>query len=201
MKSFRSPLILMLVAAALAGGVYFMEFGRQAGKSPTSSLPTVSPIFSFGESEVQGLTVKTLATTVVLEKTDGKPWTVQSPQPAGSANEAIVSFLLTQFRSPRDRELKVPASRRGEFGFDQSLGTVEIRLNNQQMHTLVLGKLNFDRTGLYAIVDPSVDPKADLTVFIVPTSFESAVSRPVSEWRSKPIPPTPSPKPSPSASP
>ncbi len=186
MKSFRSPLILMVVAAALAGGVYFVEFGRQSPKAPTASSPTVSPIFGFGESEVKGLTVKTLATTVALEKTGEKSWIVQSPPPAGGANEAIVSFLLNLFKSPRDRELKVPASRRGEFGFDQPLGTVEVRLENQQMHTLVLGTLNFDRTGLYAIVDPSVDPNADLTVFIVPTSFESAVNRPVAEWRSNP---------------
>ncbi len=199
MNSFRSPLILMVVAAALAGGVYFVEFGRQSGNAPTASSPTVSPIFGFGESEVKGLTVKTLATTVALEKTGEKSWVVQSPPPAGGANEAIVSFLLNQFKSPRDRELKVSASRRAEFGFDQPLGTVEVRLKNQQMHRLVLGKLNFDRTGLYAIVDPSVDPNADLTVFIVPTSFESAVSRPVAEWRSKPTP-TP-PKASPSASP
>jgi Domain of unknown function (DUF4340) len=195
MKSFRSPLILMFVAAALAGGVYFVEFGRQSGKSPTSSVPTVSAIFAFGEQEVRALTVKTLAATVVLEKT-GSSWTIKSPQPSGPANEAIVSFLLNLFKSSRDRELKIPASRLGEFGLDRPLSTIEIRLENQQIHTLVLGKLNFDRTGLYAIVDPSVDPKADATVVMVPTSFESAVSRPVAEWRSKPIVPKPSPKPS-----
>ena len=47
----------MFVAAALTGGVYFLEFGRQSGKAPTASSPTVSSIFGFGESEVQGLTV------------------------------------------------------------------------------------------------------------------------------------------------
>ncbi len=195
MKSFRSPLILMFVAAALAGGVYFVEFGRQSGNSPTSTSPTGSPIFGFAESEVKGLTIKTLATIVVLEKAES--WVVQSPQPVGPANEAIVAFLLNLFKSPRDRELRVAASRRAEFGFDQPLGSVEIRLNNQQIHTLVLGKLNFDRTGLYAIVDPPIDPKADLTVFIVPTSFESAANRPVQEWRSKPAKPSQAPKPKP----
>ncbi len=127
---------------------------------------------------------------------------VKSPQPAGLANEAIVSFLLNLFKSSRDRELKVPANRLGEFGLDRPLSTIEIRLENQQIHTLILGKLNFDRTGIYAIVDPSVNPKAEATVMMVPTSFESAVNRPVAEWRSKPIvtQASPSPQSSPKSS-
>jgi hypothetical protein len=187
MKSLRTPLTLMFAAAALAIGVYFVEFGRQSssqsGSQSTASTASVPSLFGFKEQAVRGLSIKTLATTVILEKSPG--WTVRSPQPVGPANEAIVAFLLNLFNSPRDRELKIPASRRAEFGLEQPLATIEIKLDDQKMHTLVLGKLNFDRTGLYAIVDPSVDPRADLSVLMVPTSFESAVSRPVNEWRTR----------------
>jgi len=57
-------------------------------------------------------------------------------------------------------------------------------LPNQQMQTIVLGKLNFDRTGLYAAVNPPVDPNMAFSVLLVSPSFESAVTRPVEEWRS-----------------
>jgi Domain of unknown function (DUF4340) len=197
MKSFRTPLVLLFTAALLAGGVYFVEFGRQSSqpKNP-ASVTTPSTLFGFKEADVKGLSIKTLGKaldhSVVLEKDSG--WKLRSPQPAGPANEAIVAFLLNLLMSQRDRELRVPSSRLAEFGFDQPLATIEIKLENQQLHTLVLGKLNFDRTGIYAIVDPSVNPQADLSILLVPTRFESAVNRPLNEWRPKPTKPSPQPR-------
>ena len=99
------------------------------------------------------------------------------------ASEAVVAFLTNLLMSPRERVIQVPAMRRSEFGLDQPLATIEITTVNQQRHSLILGRLNFDRTGLYALVDPSVNPNADLSVMVVPTSFESAVMRNGLEWR------------------
>ena len=185
MKLLGTPLLLMTAAAGLAGVVYFVEFHRP----PTSSQTTVSPmtatsaarLFEFQEREIQGLSIKTVGTTVVLEKE--KIWMVRSPLPTVPANEAVVAFLTNLLMSPRDRMIQVPATRRSEFGLDQPLATIEITTVNQQRHSLILGRLNFDRTGLYALVDPSVNPNADLSVMVVPTSFESAVMRNGLEWR------------------
>ncbi|MCY7407010.1 MAG: DUF4340 domain-containing protein [Alkalinema sp. CAN_BIN05] len=185
MKLLRTPLILMAAAAAIAGAVYFVEFHRP----PTSSQTTVSPttatsparLFEFQEREIQGLSIKTVGTTVVLEKE--KTWMVRSPLSTVPASEAVVAFLTNLLMSPRERVIQVPATRRSEFGLDQPLATIEITTVNQQRHRLILGQLNFDRTGLYALVDPSMDPNADLSVMVVPTSFESAVVRNGLEWR------------------
>jgi len=185
MKLLRTPLILMGAAATMAGVVYFIEFHRL----PTSSQTTVSPttatsaarLFEFQEREIQGLSIKTVGTTVVLEKE--KTWMVRSPLPTVPANEAVVAFLTNLLMSPRERVIQVPATRRSEFGLDQPLATIEIMTVNQQRHRLILGRLNFDRTGLYALVDPSMDPNADLSVMVVPTGFENAVIRDGLEWR------------------
>jgi hypothetical protein len=192
MKLLRTPLILMAAASTLAGVVYFVEFHRptnrlvsglttsqQTGVNPTATSPV--GLFDFQERDIQGLSIKTVATTIVLEKE--KTWIVRSPLPKAPANEAVVAFLTSLLMSPRERVIQVPATRRSEFGLDQPLATIEITTINQQHHSLILGRLNFDRTGLYALVDPSVDPNADLSIMVVPTSFESAVIRNGSEWR------------------
>ncbi len=193
MKLLRVPLTLMGAAAVLAGVVYFVEFyrpttsphssqttGQQTSMSPTTAT-TASQLFEFQEREIQGLSIKTVATTVVLEK--GKTWMVRSASPVVPANEAVVAFLTNLLMSPRERVLQVPSVRRSEFGLDQPLATIEITTINQQRHSLILGRLNFDRTGLYALVNPPLDPNADLSVMVVPTSFESAVIRNGMEWR------------------
>ena len=96
MTALRTPLILMFVAAALAGGVYFVEFGRQTNPTANPMAQQHPALFGFKASEVKGLSIKTLATTVVLEKSSPTPptWTLRSPQPVGPANEAIVAYLL-----------------------------------------------------------------------------------------------------------
>ena len=180
MKLLQVPLTLMAAAATLAGMVYFVEFYRPITSpqttDPQPSVSTATPrLFEFQEREIQGLSIKTVATTVVLEK--GKTWMVRSASPMVPANEAVVAFLTNLLMSPRERVVQVPSSRRSEFGLDQPLATIEITTINQQRHSLILGRLNFDRTGLYALVDPPLDPNADLSVMVVPTSFESAVMR------------------------
>ena len=192
MKLLQVPLTLMATAAALVGVVYFVEFHRPTtspqATGPQTSVSTATPrLFEFQERDIQGLSIKTVATTVVLEK--GKTWMVRSASPVVPANEAVVAFLTNLLMSPRERVLQVPSSRRSEFGLDQPLATIEITTINQQRHSLILGRLNFDRTGLYALVDPSLDPNVDLSIMVVPTSFESTVMRNGLEWRNsvKPI--------------
>lgn len=183
----RTPLILMTVAATLAGVVYWIEFNRstvsQNHLTPSSPINGMSPtrLFEFQECEIQGLSIKTAATIVVLEKE--KTWIVRSPAPTAPASEAVVAFLTNLLTSPRHQAIQVPAARRSEFGLDQPLATIEITTVKQQRHRLILGRLNFDRTGLYALVDPSPDPEAELSIVVVPTSFESAVIRDGVEWR------------------
>lgn len=62
-----------------------------------------------------------------------------------------------------------------------------------------MGKPNFNRNFLYALVDPPANTNQDLSVLLIPIDFQNAVDRPLSEWkRDKP---KPSPSVTPSASP
>ena len=111
-------------------------------------------------------------------------WMLRSPKPEGKASETSVAFLTNLLVGKGDRLPAIAAARKAEFGLNQPLATIEIQLPNQQRQTLVLGNLNFNRTGRYAAVNPSVDPNANVSMLLVSPNFEGAVTRTIGEWRS-----------------
>jgi hypothetical protein len=121
------------------------------------------------------------------------------------ADEAAIAFLLNLLATSKSpRTLSVEPQRQKEFGFDQSPGTVEVTLQNQQRHRLVLGGQDPTESFIYAQVDPPAQTQTSLPVVLVPTAFLNAISRPLSEWQAqtKPAPGSPkAPTPSPSIDP
>lgn len=203
MKLQSRTLILLLTALAMAGGVYLYE--RQTSHSASlGQKEELTPLFDFKEDQVQRLTVKTPAQTLIFERTAPampSTWTMKSPQ-SGPANEGVIAFLLNLLAtSQSDRTLTIPTAQIVEFGLQQPKATIEVTLNNQQTHRLVLGNATFDPAKLYAQVDPPAPPLANASIQIVPVDFANAVNRPLSEWRqppqSKPTLIQPSPSPSP----
>jgi hypothetical protein len=121
----------------------------------------------------------------------------------GAASEASVAYLAnliaTAQRQPLkpdagETTLRIPVNRLAEFGFNQPLATIDVNLDNQTSHRLLLGKPNFNRSAIYAQVDPPATASEDRRVVLVPITFENAVNRPLSEWRNPPPSPA-SPKP------
>jgi Domain of unknown function (DUF4340) len=160
-----------------------------ANPSPTASAnpsPTVSP--------------NLIPQAIAVERVAGQ-WQLSAPLKV-PANEPTVAFLTNLLTTTqRDRTLNVSPDRAAEFGLDKPMGTIGITLTDQQKHKLVLGKLSFDRTWLYALIDP--DPNAkDLVVSLVSPQFANAVDRDLKEWQVvKPIAPAADQSPSPDASP
>ena len=139
------------------------------------------------ERDIEALTIKTLAQTIVLDKISSTGWMLRLPKPEGKASETSVAFLTNLLVGKGDRLPAVAVDRKAEFGLNPPLATIEIQLPNQQRQTLVLGNLNFNRTGRYAAVNPSVDPNANVSMLLVSPNFESAVTRTIGEWRSAPL--------------
>lgn len=224
MKIQRTPLILLAIALSLGAFVYLYEVQgkpqREAAQAQTEQL------FTFKEEDVRSLTLTTPSETLAFAKTPAArvssapkadPKAVAQPQ-AGTliwamtapdkavANDATVAYLLNLMATgKRQQTLKVPAAQQGEFGFDQPIAIAEVKLANQQTHRLVLGKPNFNRSALYAQVDPPAQASAERSVVLVSTDFENAVNRPLADWKAKestaPSPTPSSPTPSSSAKP
>lgn len=139
--------------------------------SPTSS-PSPSP--------------NSTATPTSSQPAKAEIWMMTTPTKT-IANDASVAYLLNLLATgTRQQSLSIPAARKAEFGLDTPSAIAEVKLANQTTHRLVLGKPNFNRTGVYALVDPPSDSKADLNVALVSIDFENVASRPIDEWKEKP---------------
>lgn len=104
--------------------------------------------------------------------------------PASDASVAFLLNLLTTGKSDSTLVMTDPAKQRQEYGLDEPVATVEVKLKNQQSHRLILGKPDFNGTFLYAQSDPPPDKSENIEVLLVSPDFQNAVNRPLSEWKS-----------------
>ena len=192
MKLNRTPVILLIVAVLLGGVVYLQQQIPPPVKSEAQLL------FGFEEADVRSLNLKTLEQNLSFVK-NAPPnpaiWQMTSPNQV-RANDASVAYLLNAIASANSAApLTAPTAKQAEFGFDSPLATVELTLKDSKTHRLILGKPNFNRTSLYAQIDPQ--PGSELKIFLVSLDFENAVNRPLSEWQqaaTMPAPKAPPPK-------
>ncbi|MEH2026430.1 DUF4340 domain-containing protein [Nostoc sp.] len=207
MKLPRTTLILILLALGLGGFVYFYEIRGATQREEIKEQK--QKIFSFGENDVQSLTVKTKKLTLNLERSSesssNPKWLIKSPI-SGPANDAIVSYLMDLLvKGNSERTLSTPAKQLEEFALDPPQATINITLKNRQSHQLILGKSNFNGRFLYAQTDPATKPDGNINVLLVSTDFANAVNRELSEWKqpvdnSQKLPPLTIPKPTPTNS-
>ena len=186
MKLNRTPVILLIVAVLLGGVVYL----QQTIPSPVKSEAQL--LFGFEEADVRSLNLKTLEQNLSFVK-NAPPnpaiWQMTSPNQV-RANDASVAYLLNAIAAANSAApLTAPTAKQAEFGFDSPLATVELTLKDSKTHRLILGKPNFNRTSLYAQIDPQ--PGSELKIFLVSLDFENAVNRPLSEWQQVATMPTP----------
>jgi hypothetical protein len=165
-----------------------LKFDRQIEKEPTWMLQVMQP----GGSTCAASAPKEIdKKSAVCEAPSTANVLTSSPAPVANndkilASDASVAYLLNLVTSAKfDRKITMnePQKQRQEYGLDAPLATVEVRLKNQQSHRLVLGKPDFNKSFLYAQVDPPGDVSKALDVVLVPADFENAVDRPVSEWK------------------
>ncbi|MDX2229047.1 MAG: DUF4340 domain-containing protein [Leptolyngbyaceae cyanobacterium bins.349] len=198
MKIQRTPIILLAIAALLGAGVLLYESQPRAKQEETQA--TTTKLFPFQEADVQAFTVTTPLHTRSFAKVPAVPptpkpaspppaspvpqvWKMTAPKPT-TASEGSVAFLLNLIGTgTSDRTITVPTARLGEFGLQQPQATVEITLKDQKKHRLVLGNPDFNRSFLYAQVDPPTAPTPEQTIHLVSLDFENAVNRPLEEWQ------------------
>lgn len=205
MKLKPTPLILLLAAGLLGLGLWWHE---QNQAQRISQSVQSEQLFPFQEQAVQQVTIATpkesLAFSKAADSTGQSTWQMTAPAQA-PAKDASVAYLLSLLTSSkRLQSLSTTTSQKPEFGLDRPSAIVEVTLASGTVHRLVLGKPNFNRTGLYAQVNPPAIAKDPLTVVLVPIDLEAAVARDLADWQQSPKPvlkPAPAPTPNSSPSP
>jgi len=194
MKLQKTTLVLMIAALILAIGVYFLEL--QQTNQQNDNQVNQQKLFDFTTADIVGLTItreinnQPQVITLVRGNEKTSLWQMQQPDNS-PANDAVVDFLVgllveTKTKAP----ILVNDNQFIEFGLNLPLATIEIKLRNQQIFKLILGKQTFDKGSLYAYKDEGNKNKK---VFIVPLNFQNAIDRSLSEWKIAPVT-TPTPK-------
>jgi hypothetical protein len=200
----KKTTVFLLLAAVLLGGVTLLTVQTQQPSSEQAGESEPQDLFDFEESQVQAFTLTTEAESYEFERTEAGEWQMLQPEQA-PASQASIAFLLDQMAAAEStRSITIANNERSDFGLDTPLATVAITLDNQETHQLVLGGYDFNRSFIYALVDPPTDDAADLPVFLVSPNFENAVTRPREEWKrsaDEAPPASPAPEDNPQASP
>ena len=189
----KAPTVLLVGIAAILGLVVFAEL---QGGDPADSGDEGQPLFSFEEDDVESFTVETLLNTLSFERDDDRVWQMVEPE-AFPASDASVSFLLNLLATGEsDRTLTVLPDELNDFGLDDPQVTIDIVLEDETTHQILLGDFDFNQQSIYAQIDPAAsvtsgedDASDELSIFLVSSSFDAAVNRPVEEWQQIELPP------------
>lgn len=202
MKLQRTTLVLLVLAILLGGFVYFYEFQWKSQQEQVKKKK--QQLFAFKEDDVKALKITTPSETINLERSpeSGKTkWLMKSPDTV-PANDGTVAYLLNLLETETtQRSLNTSASELAQFGLKQPQATIDITLNNQKTHKLVVGKPSFDNRFVYAQNNFSTTPDGNVEVVSVSQKFENAIKRSLSEWKAVENNPSPSPSPSPGTTP
>jgi hypothetical protein len=206
----KSSTWILALAALLLGGISLIVMQQPAPNRASQSGETVTSeeerqIFEFAEGDVQAFTLTTPLRTLQFERNPNGKWQMLEPEKT-AASEPSVAFLLDLVATSKTpRTLTVPAADRQQYGLHQPLATIDLTLKDQTKHQLIIGEYDFNRSFLYAQANPLAPDQQpeQINVLLLSPNFESAVSRPLAEWKQ----PTaaekasPSPSPSPNVSP
>lgn len=172
----------LVLAALLLGGVVVMVQSQPSPKQADAA-KAGEELYGFQEKQVKSFTLQTGDRTLEFERDRAGKWQMVKPEKT-LASDPSVAFLLDLLATGKsDRTVTVPAKDQAQYGFDQPLATVNVKLDNQETHKLILGGYDFNRSFIYAQVDPPTPAPSDLKLHLVAPSFEGAVKRPLAEWK------------------
>jgi hypothetical protein len=183
MKLQPMTIALLITAAVLGGVVYFtQERSSSQSETPETTDTAKTELFSFEEEQIQSFSIDRSGEVLKFEKDSQGVWQMQAPVKA-IAKEASVVYLLNLLATARsDRTLTATAQQKQTYGLVQPRARIDIQLDNEKTHQLIVGDFDFNHSFLYAQVDPN--PTAiDQTVMLVSPDFENAINRPLADWK------------------
>lgn len=188
--------IALLLTAAILGGVVYLTQERSASQSETTDTTetTKTKLFAFEEKQIQSISLNRSGEVLKFEKDRKGVWQMQTPEKA-IANESSVVYLLNLLATTKsDRSFPATANQKQAYGLDQPRAQIDMQLDNQKTHQLLVGDFDFNRSFLYAQVDPN-PTAAEQTILLISPDFENAINRPLTDWKqSQPAKPNATPK-------
>jgi uncharacterized protein DUF4340 len=175
----KSTLVVLLLAAALGGYVYYSEFRHPQVKLDQDA-PV--PLYGFTGDEVTSVQVKsaTAAAPVALER-HSEGWVLTSPVEARADRGVADSLADAIARAASVRRMPADPARMKEFGLQPPAVTIEFKLKNGQTKLLDLGAKDFSGMNVYA------HPGGAKEVLLMPDSLLTDATRSVNELRDRAV--------------
>ena len=155
----KTTLLVLVCAAALAGGVYYFDWKK--GNESKPALDSSKPAFSIQASDIVSFTIAHPAqpgdSPIHFERRDGA-WRIVQPIQT-DADQSTAEGVVDQLAAARVSQSESGSSdRRKAFGLDPPQVSVEFQLANGSKHAILIGDKDFTGESAYTIVDngPSV---------------------------------------------
>jgi hypothetical protein len=179
----KTTLFLILIALGLGGYVYFYEI-RSSSQQETATASQQS-LFSFAEEDVQRLEIESGETLEFVRlENNVNSWRMKQPEDSPAEAGTIVFLLDLLVEEKSSKTFTVEANQLENYGLNNPLATINIELQDNTNHQVVLGNPTFDEEQIYAQINPAEGETQ--TISILPIDFQYAVDRSLSEWKQSP---------------
>jgi hypothetical protein len=175
----KSTLILLLVAVALGGFVYFYEI--KGAKKREEAKESAKQIFPFKQEEIAALSLTRAGETMSFEKrSDG--WVMTQPISAKADQSALDNIATNLSTATVERKFPASADNLKTYGLNNPKINLTVKLKNGQQHQLRLGDDDFAKTAVYALVDNN-----NSEVALAPTYLLTSVDKSRFDLRDKSV--------------
>ncbi|MDJ0706177.1 MAG: hypothetical protein QNJ46_23140 [Leptolyngbyaceae cyanobacterium MO_188.B28] len=183
----RNTVILVAAAIALGGVVLITETLQSTSNGDGVIQKSGDRLFTFQEDQIKILQIERPGETLKFERDQEDVWQMTAPESA-IAEQASIAFLLSLLTTePISRTLTITPDQKADFGFTDPIGTIEMTLDTDETHTLVLGGKDFSGGSIYVQVDPASDPaesaEAEIEIQVAAIDLINGVERPLEEWK------------------
>ncbi|MDE3136867.1 MAG: DUF4340 domain-containing protein [Acidobacteriota bacterium] len=174
----KSTLVVVLLALALGGFVYWHEFKR----TPPAQVNTTNPVvFHFQPEDVTSITIAQPDTPPVVVDREGSGWQVAQPVQTRANTDTITSLLNDVTLAHSSRTLRPTGNELADYGLATPAATLDFKLKDGKTHTLKIGSLDFSGNSAYAQADGSKD------VILVPQSVREDGTKTLADLRDKSV--------------
>jgi len=174
----KSTLILLALAIALGGAVYYFEFKRVP--APEKVADESKPAFKLAAEDFTAITIVRGDAKIQLDK-HGNDWVLSQPVETGADRSVAEGIASSLSNASVSRTFPSAPDHLQAFGLSQPAVQVEFITKDGKQHSLALGEKDFSSQYVYGIVDGAKD------VSLLPVSVLTIVDKPLDDLRDRAV--------------
>jgi hypothetical protein len=175
MRRFGSTLVLLVVALALGGYLYFID-----AKKPVTDKDAKQKIFSVDASKIDQLQIKSASGDVTALKKTPNGWTIVKPVEAAADQNAASDVTASLANLEQDRSVDENAADLKTYGLAEPRIDVTFNVEGDtEPHRIQIGDKSPTNMGVYAKLPDSTK------VFLVASSLDTSLNRSTFDLRDK----------------